>query len=485
MSAEHESDAKGADVDAMPGAAVGFDLPALLRSSRHRAPTPGVDDLTFPTTDDLLAKVIDHYLTSREFNGLPVGKSPGPTTNAEKLIRDGLVQLVTSTDYLNTHIRPWVRDDWERQIDELAEVACGKLQGCMYPTPAAMRAHDPRLTYAAPYRDRMTMGHGTLELVFFDLAALENYVNDPFFDFTFGDDGFRFATAPTAEPDDGDRAEAEVAYDGTDDSARDNLYQADPAYGERDVLAIECGYAYDHRVDYRGDEPIRRYWCAFLHDLVNLPALHQTRLSTFERDSADLVPHPEWWDREIGGRWTDTIGPFAKILCELKAINDVWTIAFGTPLFSSVERPRAWGWVLRPTTGAWNEFILLTDKLLSDNLSHKGLDAAGAPATDGAGNRLGSLGRLQEFLLAVSSATTDDQVRFVLQPLRQVRKERQSPAHKLEDTASDSNVVNRQRDLLRDVADSLHGIRVFVQTHPKVRTSDWKPPTFIDNWRLL
>lgn len=485
MSSEDESEAEGADGDATPGAAPGFDLQAWLQSRPPREPMPGVDDQTYPTADDLLAKVIDHYLTSREFNGLPVGGSTGPTTNAEELIRDGLVQLVTSTDYLNTHIRPWLKYDWERQIDELADVARGELQGCMYPTPAAMQAHAPGSTYAAPYRDRMTMGHGTLELVFFDLAALENYVNDPVFNFTFGDDGFRFATAPTAEPDDDEQAEAEVADEETGDSPRDNSSQTEPGYGEGDLLAIECGYAYDHRADYRGDEPIRRYWCAFLHDLVNLPVRHQTRLSTFERDGTDLVAHPEWWDREIGGRWTDTIGPFTKILWELKAINDVWTIAFGAPLFSTVERPRAWGWVLRPTTGAWNEFVLLTDKLLSDNLSHKGLDAAGAPDTDDAGNRLGSLSRLQELFLKVSSSTTVDNVRFKLQPLRKVRKERQSPAHKLEDTTSDANVVNRQRDLLRDVADSLHGIRVFVQTHPKVRTSEWKPPTFIDNWRLL
>lgn len=465
--------------------APGFDLQAWLQSRPPRNLTPGVDDQTYPTADDLLAKVIDHYLTSREFNGLPVGESTGPTTNAEQLIRDGLVQLVTSTDYLNTHIRPWLKDDWERQVDELADVACGQLQGCMYPTPAAMQTHAPQLTHTAPYRDRMIMGHGTLELVFFDLAALENYVNDPVFNFTFGDDGLRLATAPSAEPDNDQRAEAEAEAEDTGDSTRDNPSQTEPGYGADDPLAIECGYAYDHRVDYRGDEPIRRYWCAFLHDLANLPARHQTRLSTFERDGTDLVAHPEWWDREIGGRWTDTIGPFTKILWELRAINDVWTIAFGAPLLSTVERPRAWGWVLRPTTGAWNEFILLTDKLLSDNLQHKGLDAAGAPKTDEAGNRLGSMSRLQELFVRVSSTTTVDSVRFVLQPLREVRKERQSPAHRIEDTTSDAGIVNRQRDLLRDIADSLHGIRVFVQTHPKVRAADWEPPDFIDNWRLL
>ncbi|MDN5744594.1 MAG: hypothetical protein L0H31_05675 [Nocardioidaceae bacterium] len=477
---EPEADAEaGVEVnDEMPGTAPNFDLQALLKSRPCREPTPGVDDATYPAAGDLLAKVIDHYLTSREFNGLPVGESPGPTTNAEQLIREGLSQLVTSTDYLNTHIRPWLKNDTERQVNELSEAAHGKLQACLYPTPTAMQAHAPELTYAAPYRDRMTMGYGTLELAFFDLAALETYVHDPAFSFTFGDDGFRFATAPSVAPDNEDASDDEAAEDSpVDDESLGEL--------DDDLLAIECGYAYDHRVDYSGDEPISRHWCAFLHDLVSLPARHQTRLSTFERDGTGLVAHPEWWDREIGGRWTDSIGPFTKILWELEAINDVWTIAFGTSLFSTVERPRAWGWVLRPTTGAWNDFILLTDKLLSDNLRHKGLDAASAPKTDEANNHLGSLSRLQELFIKASSTAVVDNVRYVLQPLRDVRKERQSPAHRIEDTTSDANIVNRQRDLLRDVAHSLHGIRTFVQTHPKVRSSEWKPPALIDNWRLL
>ena len=202
MSSQCEPGAEVAAGDSASESVPGFDLQAWLQSLPPREPTPGVDDETYPAADDLLAKVIDHYLTSREFNGLPVGESTGPTANAEQLIREGLVQLVTTTDYMNTHIRPWLKDDWERQVDELAAVARGELQACMYPTPAAMQSHAPTLTYAAPYRDRMTMGHGTLELVFFDLAALETYVNDPAFDFTFGDDGFRLATAPTADPDD-------------------------------------------------------------------------------------------------------------------------------------------------------------------------------------------------------------------------------------------------------------------------------------------
>lgn len=430
-------------------------LPAWLDDLPKRPPVPAVDDATYQETDHLLSRVIDHYLTSREFNGMPVGESAGTHENAARLIRDGLIQLVTTTDFMNTHVRPWARNDVERQAVELSKVVSGDLMGCMYPTTRAMEEHGPTLTLTEPYRDRMILGHGTLEPVYFDLAAVEGYVNDPSFSFTPGDDSFRFSTNPESD------------------------------YTDADLVAFEGGYAYDHGVDYQGDEPIRRYWTAFLCDLVSLPARHQTRLSTFERDSAGLFPHPDWWDREIGGRWTDTIGPFTKVMWELKAINELWEIAFESTLFSKVDRPRAWGWVLRPTTGSYNEFIHLTDKLLSENIRHKGLDAAGAPRTDDAGKTLASLTRLQELLLSASSKATLENIRDVLQPLRDVRKERQNPAHKIEDTVTDANVVNKQRDLLRDVGSTLYAIRSFVQTHPTARASDWTPRQGIDNWRWL
>lgn len=45
------------------------------------------------------------------------------------------------------------------------------------------------------------MGCGTLQPAFFDLAALEGYINDPDFKFEFGDDGFEFSTAPDSDYD--------------------------------------------------------------------------------------------------------------------------------------------------------------------------------------------------------------------------------------------------------------------------------------------
>ena len=67
------------------------------------------------------------------------------------------------------------------------------------------------------------------------------------------------------------------------------------------------------------------------------------------------------------GHWADGLGPFDKILSEMKAVNELFAMAWGQDLFRTVERPREWGWLLRPTTASWHEFVLVTDKLLSDN----------------------------------------------------------------------------------------------------------------------
>ena len=139
------------------------------------------------------------------------------------MIADGLAQLVTGTDYLNTHIRPWVRSDWERQLDEFDQVARGDIGGCLYPTAVGIATRAvPPLAPGKPFLERLMRAEsGTLDLAFFEMAAIEGYLNDPAFQFRLGDDGFRFADAP----------------DLTDDLDFDDL-----------TLLKEAGYAYDHSV---------------------------------------------------------------------------------------------------------------------------------------------------------------------------------------------------------------------------------------------
>ena len=139
---------------------------------------------------------------------------------------------------------------------------------------------------------------------------------------------------------------------------------------------------------------------------------------------------------------------------------------------TTTDRPREWGWVIRPSTGAWQEFIHTTDKLLSENIRHGALDAAGAPKRDAADQTLGTLARLERLL--VEAARVDPEAREVMSPLRFVRNERQTPAHHLAVPTTDAQTAARQRDLLSQLGDSLESVRVLLSRHPKA--SGWRVP---------
>lgn len=422
---------------------------------------PALSDEMYRSPDELLAHVVAKFLGSGDHNGVRVAATESDCENLRQLIRKGQLQLVTTTDWMNPHIRPFLRADVERQVDELEGVLDGSLQACVYPTAASMEGRALPELSDQPYRLRLAICKiGHLEPVFFELAGLESYLNDPGFEFTLGDSGFRFADAPHASED--------LDYDDL-------------------TLLKTAGYAYDHSTDVLGDEPIRRYWCALACDLDGLPPQHQQRLRTFELAAVDpnIEPHPIWW-ASMMGRWPEHIGPFDKVLMEMGALNEMWTLAFGKDLFRSTDRPQTWGWVLRSTTRDWQGFVLDTSNLIVDGISMSALDAAGAPRRNPEGDLLGSLARLEEFVKKNTGPSfTDAEVREMLSALRQVRKERQAPAHQLSINEQDPLILNRQRDLLKGLTRALMGLRHFLSNHPEVVAAQWEPPEAIDSWMIL
>lgn len=390
-----------------------------------------------------LEQIIAVYLSGRDFNGFPVRR--GEVTAEQlrpigELIRADLVQVVSENDYPNPHIRPWpskrTQDD---QVKNLFGVATGEQSlVCLYPTPMAMLGRvelDRWLT--EPYRRALASGRGHLEVAYFTLDVLEAYRNDPRYHYRSADFEALFGISDEAYVDEGER--------------------------DRDkITSIRAGFAYDSRtID---TDEIRRYVCTFFADLADLTPEHQRRWESFEQTvSQDVHPHPAWWRMQMG-EFPDGIGPFEKILSELRAINDLFSLAWGKPLFRTTERPREWGWVMRATTGAWQEFVHVTDKLLSDNISHDALTAAGVVRNSGDDEPLGSIARLERFLTEVGNVPSH-QATANLEPLRLVRAERRRPAHVLEVPKTDPNAAARQRDLLASLGLSLEAFRKLLMTH--------------------
>lgn len=423
--------------------------------------------LTNPTEgqDQIVRQVIESYLESGDFNGLTIRGALPEGWDARALagaIRADLIEVITQADFMNVHVRPWPsRLSAEGQVIA-ALAAAGPGSGevvCLYPTAASVSGRALPEYEGRPYSEAMARGRGCLELVYFEMPVIETYMRDPRYHFSFDDFGATWGIG-------------------------DDAYLDDKQPEADKINTVKAGFAYDSAALSQADIAIRRYVCAFYTDLARLSERHQKRMQSWQVPDDALSPHPTWYGMQMG-RWADSLGPFEKILAELEAINDCWQIVYGKPLFLVTERPRGWGWVLRPTTGDWGTFIHETDKLLSDNLNKHALDAASAPTSNGQGQSLGTLGRLEEFLVQ-NCKVTPENARHVMEPLRVVRKVRQKPAHDLAGTLSDQEVLIRQRDLLRDVAYTLMGIREFMQAHPKVESAGWQPQGYLtDPWMLL
>lgn len=404
---------------------------------------------------DVLDAVIAFYIDSGDFNGLPIYPKDVDQSGIDlivSLVQRGLMQVVSDEDYLNMHIRPWQsRRSTDDQVSTLRAVASGIAFGaCLYPRPLAMRDRpEPPRWADEPYRRRMAEGEGRLELAHFTLDVLENYRNDPRYHFDFAD--------------------VEVHLGITDEAYLD---ESEP---DRDKIAsMRVGFSYNKGAA-QSDVIVRRV-CTFLCDLGDLTPEHQRRWQTYEVPALDLSPHPLWWGMMMG-HWPEAVGPFQKILLEMQAINELFQLAYGRDLFRSVERPREWGWVLRPSTAAWQEFILTTDKLLSDNLDHKALTAAGVSRDDDGGRPVGSLRRLESLLVDGLHARRD-LVPRVMTPLHDIRRDRQRPAHALDVPQTDQTVAVRQRDLLLAVTESLYILRRLIATEPAC--ANWEAHELIE-----
>lgn len=403
----------------------------------------------------LLKNILLRYRTSRDFNGLYFdAEYEGLIEEAIDLTKAEMVQVVSEDDYPNPHIRPWPsKRTVEQQIESLENMKKGSFGVCLYPTPKALKEHRVRNKYTKqPYRYEISQGKGTLELAYFRFDVLEQYRNDPRFEFDYDDFGVSISVSTDAFLDE-------------EESEEDK------------ILIKHVGFSYDLSKYKKDDQssPILRRVCAFYGDLAKLSPTHQQRWKTYEvKKNPTLEPHPVWWATQMG-HWPDGIGPFFRFFCELKSINELHTNAFGMNLFKTVERPQEFGWILRPSQHEWEAFIHQLDKLLSENIQSAALDAMSAPKKNENDQPLGSLVRLSKALEMRN--IPQDVVTEILEPIFTVRKERQKPAHKLSSNELDKGLIHKQVVIMENLNHCLEGMRRFWQQNHLNKS--WSEPDYL------
>ena len=148
------------------------------------------------------------------------------------------------------------------------------------------------------------------------------------------------------------------------------------------------------------------------------------------------------------------------------------------PLFriAGDEPPPELAFLLRPTTSAFNEFVLALDKLMSENLNSTFFPDTIARHTERERpdskievQQRGSLALLKDWLTTHIRTPDPKPLQEAVATFRRVRKLRQKPAHALDGNNYDEALFEEQRLLFVDAYNAVRTLRLILQNHPKAR----------------
>jgi hypothetical protein len=292
--------------------------------------------------------------------------------------------------------------------------------------------------------------------------VLDRYYRDPRYHFDFDD--FSGSIRITTEH-----------YESQDIAKRDK------------VLLQSFGIGYDSNRN--------RVVVAFLRYLSDLSPEHQQIWNAFVvNDKCSM--NSDYERATIYGYWPEYCSAYQAFLAEQVEINKLAHLIGKPSLFKKTfeeeKRPKGFIPMLRPTRKNFNEFIQVLDKMISENinrdffkgdipLEHQVQRDDGTVVIQ----RPGTLRLLEEWLSKkYRTADGEDVSREALAPLREIRKLRQEPAHKLRQDEYDRTYPQRQDKILGEACRALTMLRLILWSHPRARET-YSPPNWLDSDKIV
>ena len=403
--------------------------------------------------DKIRDLVLNFYLDSAEtdsFNGILASNlsslfedSDGLTASLKRLLVNDDIDCVFAKRDVNPHIKRLPDLPKEKQLEWLNEETPNSI--CIYPSRKILTETVDDLKFAdRPFTRSMLLGESQLEFVTFQLSALDRYRNDPRYVVKFHD------------------------YMG--DMYISDKYYEDPEFLERDKVSINSfGLGFDeNRVP---------YLVVFYRYLSTLNAEHQRYWDSFRAEKS--VPMcKQYFDSSVAGEWWENRSLRYAIQEEIRLINEMSEAAFSIQLFRyamSDDIPIDVTAFSIPSKDNFHQFVHNWDKILSENINKKFFHGKIAledevERKDGKVivTQRGTLKLLQEWLeKVVKSSQKAELIDEIMAPIREVRRLRQTPAHKFEmDEFSDDFYIKRRETLL-SVFSSVTCLRAFLGNHPK------------------
>jgi hypothetical protein len=437
-------------------------------------------DETKKLTGYLLKRVLGFYLSSRDFNGIPlcdlykeleISESDFKSL-IESLIEDEKIELIYEGEIPNPHIKPFPapkKEDqikWLKSIDIDELIAESKEQStnyglsgaeilfsidligcCIYPTKALLsKKVDWRKYESRPFALRLAMGEWQLRPYFFELSILSIYRNDPRYSYVTDDITGSIYTRNEESLKRTDRVHLKYFYFGFDRN------------GKRAVAVLLC-------------------------DLWKLSTTHQ---KIWE---AKLLPetktfflHPDA-RKMILGHFPEKVSIFTALLKEIEIINMMSIEINGIPIFKHEfqyeEKPENFGFLLLPTRREYDLFCNTLDKVISENINESFFEGEILQADMKKGQVLKELRGITKLDIWLSKkilAPNRKPINEMIATFRKIRSLRSVPSHEHIKNEWSEKIYTDQKKLVNEAYTAIRTLRLILTNHPrarKVKVPEW------------
>jgi len=401
--------------------------------------------------DKIVDLALNQYFKSADYNGYHAYYLPqllSLSTNEIKellknLLKSEKIDCAIDTFHPNPHIKAFSWIPIEKQIEEVSKVEDLR-SVCVYPSKSTL-ANNPTLQSLSnkPYTLKIASGCGQLDFAVFDLSVLENYRNDPRYEFE---------------------------TDFINGSIAIHSEEVDLVKKSDCVFLKTFGFAFD--------DDMNRYVAVYLRYLADLSPEHQQIWNSKEL-IGDFKLHPDYYRNSILGEWSEKISIFDAYMEEFAVINVMAKLLGKPKLFRddfSNGKPENFGFLLRPTKKEYFESIHLLDKILSENINKdffKGdIDLeSDEPRADGkiVVTQKGTIRLLEEWIRLKFKPSEPEIMNKAFAILKKIRKERQKPAHGLNENEFNVKYSSDQRKLILEGYEALRTLRLILANHPKIK----------------
>jgi hypothetical protein len=437
-------------------------------------------------------EIFHFFVKSRDYNGIPVltlAENLGIEYNQvlpilKELVEEDVVSIQSS---INPHIIGIGHFEKKQQLEFLKAAEKNKREVvetikphsnspdfelptiqfvsesvplCVYPSQSYLKAHrDISMLEKTPFGKRLALGEPQLTPVYFEIDVLERYFTDPRYIFAFHD------------------YSGQISYFETEEQ-KTTLKELDQIFLQSFGLGV--------------DKERKRVVVVYLRYLNDLTAEHQIYWNSKLCDN-ECQMHYEYYQNTILGEWSTAHSVFSAFIEEQRLINLMSEAISGKKLFRETfekgQQPKEFTFFASPTLINYENFISLLDKMLSHNINRDFFTEfielyELQKVSEGVVERKqkGTLTLLEEWLRKNYRLVKEEGYEKLLAPFKQVRSERQKPAHKISENYYDNAFFRKQMDLMNEVYFSIRGLRIMLQQHPKAK--DIEIPNWIKNGNI-